>query len=70
MSTALVGCGQTTPAQKQNALQSWIVKHVVPLKTTDSQAPLDDLLPLKPLIGTASLVGLGERPTVHTSFLP
>jgi erythromycin esterase len=41
-------------------VQTWIKQHAILLKTTDPQAPLDDLLPLQPLIGTASLVGLGE----------
>jgi hypothetical protein len=30
------------------------------LKTTDPNAPLDDLAPLQQLIGNASIVGLGE----------
>src|ERR1700693_5949410 len=60
MSTSLVGCGQPTPAPKLNAVESWITQHAVPLKTVDPQAPLDDLQPLRQIIGTASIVGLGE----------
>jgi erythromycin esterase len=48
------------PAPTLSATQSWIKQHAIVLKTTDPRAPLDDLLPLQPLIGTASLVGLGE----------
>jgi hypothetical protein len=49
------------PAPSQDAAQNWIKQHAMILKTTDPQATLDDLLPLKPLIGSSSLIGLGEE---------
>jgi len=60
ISTGLVGCGQSTPAPKLNAVQSWITQHAIPLKTVNPQGPLDDLEPLRQIVGTASIVGLGE----------
>jgi erythromycin esterase len=67
VSIGLLGCSGPSPRRNaqpppsQEAAQSWIKQHAILLKTTDPQAPLDDLLLLKPLIGTASLVGLGEE---------
>lgn len=34
--------------------------HIVPLRTADPAAPLDDLAPLRGIIGDARIVGLGE----------
>jgi erythromycin esterase len=64
MSIGLLGCNGPSPKKVQpppalSAAQTWIKQHAILLKTTAPQAPLDDLLPLEPLIGTASLVGLG-----------
>ncbi len=62
----LTGCNGPSPRRNVqpppalSAAQIWIKQHAIVLKTTDPQAPLDDLSPLKALIGTASLVGLGE----------
>src|SRR5260370_7138560 len=39
---------------------SWIKHQALPLQTTDPRAPLDDLQPLQPIVGSASIVGLGE----------
>jgi erythromycin esterase len=66
VSIGLLGCNGPSPRNVQpppalSAAQTWIKQHAILFKTTDPQAPLDDLLPLKPLIGTASLVGLGEE---------
>jgi erythromycin esterase len=65
VSIGLPGCvvpspRNIAPPPKLSAAQTWIKQHAIVLKTTDPKASLDDLLPLKPLIGTASLVGLGE----------
>jgi erythromycin esterase len=66
ISIGLIGCNGPYPSRNiqsppaLSAAQTWIKQHAIVLKTTDPQAPLDDLLPLKPLIGTASLIGLGE----------
>ena len=38
----------------------WLYKTVSPLKTTDPNASLSDLAPLKEIIGNAYIVGLGE----------
>lgn len=39
---------------------SWLKAHAVPLTTLDPQVPLDDLAPFVDMVGTATLVGLGE----------
>ena len=59
----LTGCqdgGKTTPLSPQAATLAWLKQHALLLKTTDPAAPLDDLSILRPLIGNASIVGLGE----------
>ncbi|QQZ58643.1 erythromycin esterase family protein [Paenibacillus sonchi] len=38
----------------------WLEEHAKPLKTTDPTASLQDLSPLKNMIGAATIVGLGE----------
>lgn len=38
----------------------WMSHHVVPLATTDPSSSLDDLEPLRAMIGSAHVVGLGE----------
>jgi erythromycin esterase len=62
MSTGLVGCGQPTPLPAPNlkAVKSWITQSAIPLKTVNPQGPLDDLQPLRQIVGNASIVGLGE----------
>lgn len=59
LSTSLFGCNQPSP-RPLDAQQLWLKQHALVLNTTDPNAPLDDLLPLQPLVGTASIVGLGE----------
>jgi erythromycin esterase len=58
LSTSLIGCGQPQPTS--SPVLSWIKQQALPLKTTDPQAPLDDVLPLQRIVGSASIVGLGE----------
>jgi erythromycin esterase len=41
-------------------LGPWIEAKAVPLRTSDPAAPLDDLEPLRAMIGNATVVGLGE----------
>lgn len=65
VSIVLPGCSgpssrKLEPAPALSATQIWIKQHAIVLKSTDPRAPLDDLLPLQAVIGTASLVGLGE----------
>ncbi len=51
----------SSQSQAANAATlSWIKQQALPLKTTDPRAPLDDLQPLQPIVGSASIVGLGE----------
>jgi erythromycin esterase len=58
LSTSLIGCGQPQPTS--SPVLSWIKQQALPLKTTDPQAPLDDVRPLQRIVGSASIVGLGE----------
>src|SRR5207244_1201435 len=39
---------------------SWIQQQALVLKTTDPQSPLNDVQPLQRIVGSASIVGLGE----------
>ncbi|MBE3649125.1 erythromycin esterase family protein, partial [Paenibacillus polymyxa] len=43
-----------------NQIAEWLEAHAKPLKTTNPTAPLNDLKPLKNMVGSASIVGLGE----------
>jgi hypothetical protein len=47
----------------KNAYLKWAASHAVPLATIDPTEDLSDLLPLKSVISTASVVALGE--TTH-----
>lgn len=38
----------------------WLSRTAIPLAATDPKAPLDDLEPLRQIVGSAHLVGLGE----------
>lgn len=38
----------------------WLEKHAMPLKSTNPTASLQDLRPLKDMIGSATIVGIGE----------
>src|SRR5436305_15212676 len=66
ISIGLMGCNGPSPRRNAlpppalSAAQSWIKKRAIVLTTTNQQATLDDLSPLKALVGTDSLVGLGE----------
>ncbi|TKH13704.1 erythromycin esterase family protein [Bacillus wiedmannii] len=46
-----------------NPIAKWLEEHAKPLKTTNPTASLNDLKPLKDMVGSASIVGLGE--TTH-----
>lgn len=48
------------PPPELQPVQSWIRQEAIPLRTTNPQAPLDDLQPLQQIIGSATIVGLGE----------
>jgi erythromycin esterase len=56
----LIGCNQPAPPTKADAVSSWIKLHAIPFNTTTPDAPEQDLLPLKQIVGNASIVGLGE----------
>ncbi|MGG2092823.1 erythromycin esterase family protein [Bacillus sp. S13(2024)] len=49
----------TTP-YNTNPIAKWLQEHAKPLKTTNPTASLNDLKPLKEMVGSASIVGLGE----------
>ncbi|MFC4112872.1 erythromycin esterase family protein [Nonomuraea zeae] len=46
----------------------WLGAHAVPLTHLDPQAPLDDLEPLRELVGTARVVAIGENSHFITEF--
>ncbi|HEX4818222.1 MAG TPA: erythromycin esterase family protein [Nonomuraea sp.] len=60
----LVGAGAagTTPAAAAGgqAIVSWIDTHAVPLARVQASGPVDDLEPLRKIVGEAAVVGLGE----------
>ena len=63
---ALVACAQSSPSTKTPVLSSdpvvrWIQQHALPLRTPAPGGSDADLAPLKPIVGTASIVGLGEE---------
>ncbi|MEV0195222.1 erythromycin esterase family protein [Nonomuraea sp. NPDC050691] len=45
----------------RNAVTDWFARHAVPLTTLDPDAPLDDLEPLRGIIGDARVVAVGEN---------
>ncbi|PEP05386.1 erythromycin esterase family protein [Bacillus wiedmannii] len=49
-----------TAPYNTNQIAGWLEAHAKPLKTTNSTASLNDLKPLKNMVGSASIVGLGE----------
>ena len=58
--TVLAG-SLTVPAQaRPQPVTGWIRHHAAPLDTVDPAAPLRDLTSLRPAIGDAEIVGLGE----------
>ena len=49
-----------TAPYNTNQIAKWLEAHAKPLKTTNPTASLNDLKPLKDMVGSASIVGLGE----------
>lgn len=49
-----------TAPYNTNQIAGWLEAHAKPLKTTNPNASLNDLKPLKNMVGSASIVGLGE----------
>src|SRR3989440_9052092 len=60
MSMSLIGCNQAPAPSKTDAVTTWIKLHAIPFNTITPSAPEQDLLPLKQIVGNASIVGLGE----------
>ncbi|MFS0836871.1 erythromycin esterase family protein [Paenibacillus sp. 1P03SA] len=66
--TNLVGCTQANPktevpvtaASPANQVAQWLEANAKSLKSTDPAAAFDDLKPLNDMVGSASIVGLGE----------
>ena len=54
-----IGVSVTAPYNK-NQIVEWLEMHAKPLKTTNPNAPFNDLKPFKNMVGSASIVGLGE----------
>lgn len=50
----------TTPPATAETLVSWINRHAVHLSRLDAAGPLDDLHPLRGIVGDAHVVGIGE----------
>jgi len=49
-----------TPPSRQQNLVYWLRSHAIPLTTVEAGCGFADLLPLKPVIGSARIVALGE----------
>ncbi|MEK0224126.1 erythromycin esterase family protein [Bacillus proteolyticus] len=49
-----------TAPYNTNQIAEWLEAYAKPLKTTNPTASLNDLKPLKNMVGSASIVGLGE----------
>jgi erythromycin esterase len=63
LGAALAPSALTYAQEPVATVKQWIKRNGIPLASTESTAPLDDLRPLVPSIGSATLVGLGE--SVH-----
>src|SRR5690606_30956421 len=50
-----------TETTDRTPFAAWLREHVTPLDTIDPEAPLDDLEPLRELIGGARVVAVGEN---------
>jgi len=66
LASCLLACwvtatGDSAPAQQaSDAFAKWASARAVPLRTVEPEQDLDDLLPLKSLVGSARVVALGE----------
>ncbi|QSF44566.1 erythromycin esterase family protein [Paenibacillus tianjinensis] len=60
--TSKAGASLTAPYNSNQKTEQikWLEEQARPLKTTDPTASLQDLSPLKDMIGSAAIVGLGE----------
>jgi erythromycin esterase len=57
----LAGCGASSALPPPSGpVETWIRQHAIPLTTVEPGAPDSDLLPFQPIVGQASIVGLGE----------
>ena len=63
ISFALIGCSQAANTRIANAglVTTWIQQNAIPLKTVEPGGSDADLQPVQPLVGNASIVGLGEE---------
>lgn len=54
--------GLTSPTEKPplQAVSQWVRNSAIPIRTTNPSSELDDLAPLKQLVGDARIVALGE----------
>jgi erythromycin esterase len=59
----VAGTSATPAAAVSQPVAAWVQQSATPLTTVDPAASLDDLQPLRPSIGDAAIVGLGE--SVH-----
>ena len=67
VSAGLVGCEASDAQTLEDGTFGWLTDAIVPLASTD-EASVDDLRPLKDLIGSARVVALGE--IVHRAHEP
>jgi erythromycin esterase len=50
----------TPPEEQVKAVVAWVKKDAIPLKTAKAESGLDDMMPIKKLVGDAKIVSLGE----------
>ena len=58
---ALAACDDPVDPDAQGPDLTWLEQNAVPLATTEPGGPYTDLAPLKEMVGTARIVGLGEQ---------